>query len=498
MSTRKEGRRRRRRRRRRSTSRRVERLLDECQRASWRDAEVHGELLHEALILLRDAGAGLPLSVPAGMSEYFCAPNDFLDAGDALEDVPQPTRYNTGEEVGEELLIACDAIVLLCSRGYLPWKDGTEFGTDEGDFVAARRLVHALTASSPSDGDPIVVDGAAQALESIYRATSATVRRRVRRIALTELVAGDMSTAASCAVLDFLLPIVSGFRAPLHRSHHDIMLRVFLPMHRQGNIAALLPSLAPLVLIMWKASPTLLRLRYAKGLTTRWWPRGVPRSERAVLVEEVAQLLSITKDTDVQKLLWAAVARCLSSEHWEVAMEAARCFHDRSFASAVAKQGPLLQGRGGVLAMLQRNAEDYWHQGVAQECAHVFDAVSYIFDSPFQSHEEEDDDDEDDHSIDRASSDGASDYFSKDDEEDVRDVEDEELRDDQTHKSSSSLRRSEKTPVRHHRRTTLLSHFGSRAAAGKRKSSRYIVPAGSVPLSPVRGKTRGARRTRKK
>ena len=423
------------------------------------------------------------------MSEYFCAPNDFLDAGDALEDVPQPTRYNTGEEVGEELLIACDAIVLLCSRGYLPWKDGTEFGTDEGDFVAARRLVHALTASSPSDGDPIVVDGAAQALESIYRATSATVRRRVRRIALTELVAGDMSTAASCAVLDFLLPIVSGFRvssidhttilccASSCRCIGKVTLRhCFHRWHRSCSSCG-------------KASPTLLRLRYAKGLTTRWWPRGVPRSERAV-PEEVAQLLSITKDTDVQKLLWAAVARCLSSEHWEVAMEAARCFHDRSFASAVAKQGPLLQGRGGVLAMLQRNAEDYWHQGVAQECAHVFDAVSYIFDSPFQSHEEEDDDDEDDHSIDRASSDGASDYFSKDDEEDVRDVEDEELRDDQTHKSSSSLRRSEKNTVRHHRRTTLLSHFGSRAAAGKRKSSRYIVPAGSVPLSPVRGKRR--------
>ena len=226
-------------------------------------------------------------------------------------------------------------------------------------------------------------------------------------------------------------------------------------------------------------------------MTSDWQPALEP-----TLVEEVAQLLSITKDTDVQKLLWAAVTRCLSSEHWEVAMEAARCFHDRSFASAVAKQGPLLQGRGGVLAMLQRNAEDYWHQGVAQECAHVFDAVSCIFDSPFQSHEEEeegeDDDDED------ASSDGASDYFSKDDEEDVRDVEDEELRDDQTHKSSSSLRRSEKIPVRHHRRTTLLSHFGSRTAAGKRKSSRYIVPAGSVPLSPVRGKRRGTRRTRKK
>lgn len=123
-------------------------------------------------------------------------------------------------------------------------------------------------------------------------------------------------------LLEILGSIINGFALPLKEEHKVFLSRVLLPLHKARSLAMYHPQLAYCV-VQFIEKDSRLTEEVMLGLL-RFWPKTNSQKE-VMFLNEVEEVLDVIEPTDFAKIqvpLFQQVARCVESQHFQVAERA--------------------------------------------------------------------------------------------------------------------------------------------------------------------------------
>ncbi|KAF8127295.1 protein phosphatase PP2A0 B subunit gamma isoform [Boletus edulis] len=123
-------------------------------------------------------------------------------------------------------------------------------------------------------------------------------------------------------LLEILGSIINGFALPLKEEHKTFLTRVLVPLHKVKHLKLYEFNLAYCVVQFLGKDPTLAE-NVMLGLL-KYWPKVNARKE-VWFLNEVEEVLDVTDPTEFQKIqvpLFRQLARCINSQHFEVAERA--------------------------------------------------------------------------------------------------------------------------------------------------------------------------------
>lgn len=123
-------------------------------------------------------------------------------------------------------------------------------------------------------------------------------------------------------LLEILGSIINGFALPLKEEHKVFLSRVLLPLHKVRSLAMYHPQLAYCV-VQFIEKDSRLTEEVMLGLL-RFWPKTNSQKE-VMFLNEVEEVLDVIDPTDFAKIqvpLFQQVARCIESQHFQVAERA--------------------------------------------------------------------------------------------------------------------------------------------------------------------------------
>lgn len=126
-------------------------------------------------------------------------------------------------------------------------------------------------------------------------------------------------------LLEILGSIINGFALPLKPEHKTFLTRVLIPLHKVKGLALYHPQLAYCV-VQFLEKDAQLTEEVVIGLL-RFWPK-VNSPKEVMFLNEIEEILDVIEPTEFQKVmvpLFKQLARCFSSQHFQVAERALYC-----------------------------------------------------------------------------------------------------------------------------------------------------------------------------
>lgn len=126
-------------------------------------------------------------------------------------------------------------------------------------------------------------------------------------------------------LLEILGSIINGFALPLKEEHKTFLTRVLIPLHKVKGLALYHPQLAYCVVQFLEKDPALTE-EVVVGLL-RYWPK-VNSPKEVMFLNEIEEILDVIEPVEFQKVmvpLFKQLARCFSSQHFQVAERALYC-----------------------------------------------------------------------------------------------------------------------------------------------------------------------------
>jgi len=126
-------------------------------------------------------------------------------------------------------------------------------------------------------------------------------------------------------LLEILGSIINGFALPLKPEHKTFLTRVLIPLHKVKGLALYHPQLAYCV-VQFLEKDAQLTEEVVIGLL-RFWPK-VNSPKEVMFLNEIEEILDVIEPTEFQRImvpLFKQLARCFSSQHFQVAERALYC-----------------------------------------------------------------------------------------------------------------------------------------------------------------------------
>ncbi len=123
-------------------------------------------------------------------------------------------------------------------------------------------------------------------------------------------------------LLEILGAIINGFALPLKEEHRSFLTRALIPLHKVKGLALYHPQLAYCVVQFLEKDASLTQ-EVVDGLL-KYWPK-VNSPKEVMFLNEVEEILDVIEPTEFQKVmerLFMQLARCVSSQHFQVAERA--------------------------------------------------------------------------------------------------------------------------------------------------------------------------------
>ena len=163
-------------------------------------------------------------------------------------------------------------------------------------------------------------------------------------------------------LLEILGSIINGFALPLKEEHKLFLGRALMPLHKPKCVGMYHQQLAYCVTQFVEKDGALAGPVLASLL--RYWPATNSAKEVLFLgeLEEVLELTPADAFGEAAPALFARVAKCLTSPHFQVAERALFLWNNEYVVSLVsAHRRPVLQA---VCGALERNAAGHWNAAV--------------------------------------------------------------------------------------------------------------------------------------
>jgi len=123
-------------------------------------------------------------------------------------------------------------------------------------------------------------------------------------------------------LLEILGSIINGFALPLKDEHKTFLTRALIPLHKVKGLSLYHPQLAYCVVQFLEKDPALTE-EVVVGLL-RFWPK-VNSPKEVMFLNEIEEILDVIDPVEFQKVmvpLFKQLARCINSQHFQVAERA--------------------------------------------------------------------------------------------------------------------------------------------------------------------------------
>ena len=123
-------------------------------------------------------------------------------------------------------------------------------------------------------------------------------------------------------LLEILGSIINGFALPLKEEHKIFLTRVLIPLHKVKSLSMYHPQLAYCV-VQFLEKDAALAEEVVLGLL-KFWPK-VNSPKEVMYLNEVEEILDVIEPSEFVKIqvpLFKQLARCVSSQHFQVAERA--------------------------------------------------------------------------------------------------------------------------------------------------------------------------------
>jgi serine/threonine-protein phosphatase 2A regulatory subunit B' len=123
-------------------------------------------------------------------------------------------------------------------------------------------------------------------------------------------------------LLEILGSIINGFALPLKEEHKSFLLKVLVPLHKHKLLGVYHPQLAYCIVQFLEKDPTLTQQVILSLL--KYWPK-VHSSKEVMFLNELEEILDVLEPGEFQKVMvpvFQQLAKCVSSQHFQVAERA--------------------------------------------------------------------------------------------------------------------------------------------------------------------------------
>ncbi|XP_065176355.1 serine/threonine-protein phosphatase 2A 56 kDa regulatory subunit gamma isoform-like [Sycon ciliatum] len=163
-------------------------------------------------------------------------------------------------------------------------------------------------------------------------------------------------------LLEILGSIINGFALPLKEEHKTFLMRVLLPLHKVKSLSVYHAQLAYGVVQFLEKDPG-LTVVVINGLL-KYWPK-VHSPKEVMFLNELEEILDVIEPSEfvkVQVPLFQRLAKCVSSQHFQVAERALFFWNNEYIMSLISENCstilPIMFGS------LYRNSKTHWNKTI--------------------------------------------------------------------------------------------------------------------------------------
>lgn len=163
-------------------------------------------------------------------------------------------------------------------------------------------------------------------------------------------------------LLEILGSIINGFALPLKEEHKTFLGRVLLPLHKVKSLALYHPQLAYCV-VQFLEKDSSLTEEVLLGLL-KFWPKVNSPKEVMFLneVEEILDVIDPVEFTKIQVPLFQQLARCVNSQHFQVAERALYYWNNEYIVNLMGDNLSVILPI--VFPALYKNSKTHWNRYV--------------------------------------------------------------------------------------------------------------------------------------
>ncbi|TFL07623.1 phosphatase 2A regulatory B subunit-domain-containing protein [Pterulicium gracile] len=191
-------------------------------------------------------------------------------------------------------------------------------------------------------------------------------------------------------LLEILGSIINGFALPLKEEHKIFLTRALIPLHKVKTLSLYHPQLAYCVVQFLEKDP-LLAEEVMMGLL-RYWPK-VNSPKEVMFLNEVEEILDVTDPMEFQKVqqaLFTQLARCINSQHFQVAERALLYWNNEYVVNLMSDNLSVILPI--VFPALYKNSRSHWNRtihGMVYNALKLFmDINPELFDEAMRQHKQ--------------------------------------------------------------------------------------------------------------
>lgn len=163
-------------------------------------------------------------------------------------------------------------------------------------------------------------------------------------------------------LLEILGSIINGFALPLKEEHKQFLMKALLPLHKVHHVSMYHQQLSYCVTQFVEKDPKLAEQVLSSIL--QFWPRTFSAKEVLFLneVEEILEMVQAQEFQLIMSPLFAQVAKCVGSPHFQVAERALFLWNNEYIVSLIAQQRDQILPL--VFEALYTNSRSHWNSTV--------------------------------------------------------------------------------------------------------------------------------------
>jgi serine/threonine-protein phosphatase 2A regulatory subunit B' len=163
-------------------------------------------------------------------------------------------------------------------------------------------------------------------------------------------------------LLEILGSIINGFALPLKEEHKVFLIRVLIPLHKVKALTLYHPQLAYCVVQFLEKDPSLTEPTFLGML--KYWPKTNSPKE-VMFLNEVEEILDVIEPLEFQRImdpLFRQLARCVASQHFQVAERALYFWNNEYIMSLISENGDVILPI--MFASLYKNSKTHWNRTI--------------------------------------------------------------------------------------------------------------------------------------
>lgn len=246
---------------------------------------------------------------------------------------------------------------------FLRFLESPEFQPSIGKKVLDQKFVIQLLELFDSE-DPRERDYLKTVLHRIYGkflGLRAFIRKQINNIFLSFVYETERFNGVR-ELLEILGSIINGFALPLKEEHKVFLARVLLPLHTVKHLSQYHAQLTYCIVQFLEKDPSLTE-RVIRGLL-RFWPKTFSQKEVMFVgeVEEILDVIEPAQFAKIQEPLFRQIAKCVSSQHFQVAERALYYWNNEYIISLIEENNHAIMPI--MFPALYRISKEHWNQTI--------------------------------------------------------------------------------------------------------------------------------------